>query len=380
MSPIPQSQASLTLDNNILSNSVGNPAMGASFGDLANNSGNATGLDTATIDGFANLVMNYTEYNAEEVLPSGDPSGLGLGVIGLTANPDLGPLKNNGGPTPTMALTSASPAFGAGSTDLVVARVSDGIFPLGSSGQPIDQQGDAADRSGPEPARSRCLRVPDGQPHTASHPNTSTAPNAGTASHTNPNTGPNPDTGSQPDSSAFTSAGTRPDANTGSRPDTRAQSTRCAARGHADSHRLSDHAPGDVPYPQSHHVPAVGARRGHDALAGRDAGGARDSVDPGPAPPGRCRPARLAPTTYIAEALTALMQPFRAARRRRYVFGLRAGDPQSARGDARPARARCGPGGDARQVRGDDSRRRQSRARPAPPVGPAAGLLGDGRR
>jgi hypothetical protein len=42
------------------------------------------------------------------------PHALGAGVITLTADPMLGPLHNNGGPTPTMLPLAGSPVLGAG--------------------------------------------------------------------------------------------------------------------------------------------------------------------------------------------------------------------------------------------------------------------------
>ena len=89
----PQS-ATATIVNSILSKSVGGS-------DLVNNvvSGNNTNTATVTLDG-PNLVQTS--------------SGTVGGTAPLTADPQLGPLQDNGGPTPTMAITTSSPAFNAG--------------------------------------------------------------------------------------------------------------------------------------------------------------------------------------------------------------------------------------------------------------------------
>ncbi len=71
----------------------------------------------------------------------GDPAGAtgltGHDLVGL--NPDLGPLQNNGGPTPTLALLAGSPAIDAGTNTSTLAndqrglpRVIDGASDIGA--------------------------------------------------------------------------------------------------------------------------------------------------------------------------------------------------------------------------------------------------------
>jgi hypothetical protein len=91
--------ATLTLNNNILSNTTGRT-------DLASNIMNGKNTNTAAITGESNLVERTD-------------SSIPPGVITVTTNPNLGPLQNNGGPTQTMALTSSSSAYGAGNKALV---------------------------------------------------------------------------------------------------------------------------------------------------------------------------------------------------------------------------------------------------------------------
>ena len=59
----------------------------------------------------------------------GDPTGAtgltGHDLVGL--NPDLGPLQDNGGPTPTLALLAGSPAIDAGSTTSSLATDQRGL-------------------------------------------------------------------------------------------------------------------------------------------------------------------------------------------------------------------------------------------------------------
>lgn len=86
----PQS-ATTTMTNSILSNSVGGV-------DLANNGGNQA---IVLLNG-PSLVMS----RGGNTPTTGEPT--------VTADPDLGPLQNNGGPTQTMAITTSSPASNAG--------------------------------------------------------------------------------------------------------------------------------------------------------------------------------------------------------------------------------------------------------------------------
>jgi hypothetical protein len=85
---------SLILNNNILAKSSGG-------NDLSSALVNGAGINTTTISGTHNLVMTCS------VL-------INPGVITLTADPNLGPLQNNGGLTSTMLPLSGSPVLGAG--------------------------------------------------------------------------------------------------------------------------------------------------------------------------------------------------------------------------------------------------------------------------
>jgi hypothetical protein len=90
--------ATLVLFNNILSTTRGGP-------DLASNAINGNNPNTAAITGSSNLVQTRNLTN----------TSLAIGVITVIADPELGPLQNNRGPTPTMAiLTANSPAHGIG--------------------------------------------------------------------------------------------------------------------------------------------------------------------------------------------------------------------------------------------------------------------------
>jgi hypothetical protein len=93
--------ATLTLNNNILSNTNGGP-------DLASDAINSHNTNTAAIVGSSNLVPSYFLTNTV----------LAGGVFTVVADPQLGRLQNNGGLTPTMSLTRSSPAFGAGDTNV----------------------------------------------------------------------------------------------------------------------------------------------------------------------------------------------------------------------------------------------------------------------
>jgi hypothetical protein len=93
--------ASLTLFNSILSNSSGGS-------DLAGQMIAGAHINSASVGGSNNLVMSSDLGNTT----------LGLGVITATTDPNLGPLQDNGGPTPTLALSSTSSAFGAGNTNV----------------------------------------------------------------------------------------------------------------------------------------------------------------------------------------------------------------------------------------------------------------------
>jgi hypothetical protein len=90
-------RATLRLINSILAATTGGS-------DLASNGINGRGPDTASITGTANDVQSDNLTN----------TSLGTYVITVIADPQLGPLQDNGGLTPTMALTKDSLAYGEG--------------------------------------------------------------------------------------------------------------------------------------------------------------------------------------------------------------------------------------------------------------------------
>jgi hypothetical protein len=89
--------AAVGLSNSILADGRGGK-------ELASGAVNSNGANTAIIGGSTNLVESLAPGN----------STIGANVIAAAGSPQLGPLQNNGGPTPTMALTTTSIAFGAG--------------------------------------------------------------------------------------------------------------------------------------------------------------------------------------------------------------------------------------------------------------------------
>jgi len=105
------------LSNSILADSKGIIVTGGpgSGGDLASNVGTGNNTNATSITGFNNLVEHFDNIgNSTTLVPSQSSVITVLGVP-----PQLGPLKDNGGPTPTMAITSSkSPAFGAGNPNL----------------------------------------------------------------------------------------------------------------------------------------------------------------------------------------------------------------------------------------------------------------------
>jgi hypothetical protein len=98
--------ATLLLNNSILANSNG------SSNDLVSNLVNGQGSNTAAVTGSSNLVMSNLIENGSTIDPS---------VITVTADPNLGPLQDNGGPTFTMLPGDGSPALGAGDPTLAPA-------------------------------------------------------------------------------------------------------------------------------------------------------------------------------------------------------------------------------------------------------------------
>jgi hypothetical protein len=96
--------ASLTLVNTILAGSSG------ALHDLVNQELDGPHANTATVAATApNLVV--THLDSHGTLGTAQTTG-----TPLTANPHLGPLQNNGGPTPTRELLAGSPALNAGTT------------------------------------------------------------------------------------------------------------------------------------------------------------------------------------------------------------------------------------------------------------------------
>ncbi len=90
--------AALVLHNSILASSIGGK-------DLVSQVVNGLGVNVAAVIGSRNLAMTST-------------GTIDAGVISLTANPDLGPLQNNGGLTTTMLPLAGSPVLGAGDPSL----------------------------------------------------------------------------------------------------------------------------------------------------------------------------------------------------------------------------------------------------------------------
>jgi hypothetical protein len=119
-------QAPLTLNDNILSGSQGG-------NDLANLAYVPVGgSNRAVLQGQANLVRSNTSllFVADPILGGAflpTPAPLPAGLVVSTADPQLGPLQNNSGPTPTMAIPASSPAFGAGQLVVLLATDQRGL-------------------------------------------------------------------------------------------------------------------------------------------------------------------------------------------------------------------------------------------------------------
>jgi hypothetical protein len=94
--------ATLTLDNNILSNTIGGSDFYNTVGAVGNNA------NQANVAGSSNLVQ-------KPELTGDIPPGV-ITIVG--GDPALGPLQDNGGPTPTMAILRTSPAFGGGNINV----------------------------------------------------------------------------------------------------------------------------------------------------------------------------------------------------------------------------------------------------------------------
>jgi hypothetical protein len=87
----------------------------------------ATNTNYYGMNGDITGTLDYTLASGQtpsshNLIGTGGSGGLSNGVNGniVGANPDLGPLQNNGGPTNTMALQTGSPAINAGSNALAV--------------------------------------------------------------------------------------------------------------------------------------------------------------------------------------------------------------------------------------------------------------------
>ncbi|MGH7172762.1 MAG: choice-of-anchor Q domain-containing protein [Gemmataceae bacterium] len=95
--------STVTLTNSILADSLGG-------NDLVNDQNNSSTAGSAVVNATEpNIVMTSSTLN--EATTNGTP---------LTGNPELGPLTNNGGLTPTMSLLSGSAAFGVGGAAPIV--------------------------------------------------------------------------------------------------------------------------------------------------------------------------------------------------------------------------------------------------------------------
>jgi hypothetical protein len=94
--------AGLIVNNSILANSAGGS-------DLASNATSAPSANTASITGTTNDIESVSTTN----------TSISSTVITVVADPQLGPLQNNGGPTETMALTASSPVYGGGNAGIL---------------------------------------------------------------------------------------------------------------------------------------------------------------------------------------------------------------------------------------------------------------------
>jgi hypothetical protein len=118
--------ADLGLFNSILADSTGSA-------DLVSLAVNGNGINRARVTGTTNLVQSYVPIIGNPIPP---------GVITIKGvSPQLGPLKYNGGPTPTMAVGVFTPPFGKGNPNVgglpltdqrLLKRVVDGRLDLGA--------------------------------------------------------------------------------------------------------------------------------------------------------------------------------------------------------------------------------------------------------
>ena len=98
--------STVTLTDSILADSIGS-------NDLVNDENSSTNASAVVNATMPNIVTSYNTM----------PDGATTNGTPMTSNPQLSPLANNGGQTPTMALQSGSPALGAGATGTSVPTV-----------------------------------------------------------------------------------------------------------------------------------------------------------------------------------------------------------------------------------------------------------------
>ena len=97
-----EAPSTVTLTDSILADSIGS-------NDLVNDENSSTNASALVNATMPNIVMSYNTIDGATT--NGSP---------ITSNPLLSPLANNGGPSPTMALSSGSPALGTGATGTTV--------------------------------------------------------------------------------------------------------------------------------------------------------------------------------------------------------------------------------------------------------------------
>jgi hypothetical protein len=106
--------------------------------------GNLSGEDPVARDDVSGALDAGSAYNliGDGTGMAGLADGVNHNLVGSAdapVDPGLGPLADNGGPTPTRALLAGSPARGAGSTEYAtdadqrgLARVVDGLIDIGA--------------------------------------------------------------------------------------------------------------------------------------------------------------------------------------------------------------------------------------------------------
>jgi LPXTG-site transpeptidase (sortase) family protein len=117
-----------TFSGNSTSDSIGGIDTGGTLylenSILANNTANGVGSDCSNFGTLATNINNLIENN-NSLNPCGVPS--------LTADPNLGPLQDNGGPTHTMALLPGSPAIDAGNNTVCTTSPVSGLDQRGTT-------------------------------------------------------------------------------------------------------------------------------------------------------------------------------------------------------------------------------------------------------